>query len=119
MTSSQLTLALDDRHEGQDANLAAGIKPHQDDTARVTTALATLIKSQQPFTASDAHKILEADGHGPYDRNLVSSQMGHLAREGVIKRLWWMHPTPAMQRDRRGSRNPYWQAATRGPAQAA
>jgi hypothetical protein len=119
MIATQLALALDDRHAGQAANLTAGTKTHRDDTARVTAALNALIHSGQPFNASDVHKLVEADDLGPYDRNLVSSQMGTLAHKNEIVRCWGMPLEAATQRARRGSRNPYWQAASRGPAQAA
>lgn len=108
MTSNQLELALADRRDGQEANLAAGATGHRDDTSRVTTAIAQLARSGRTFTANDVHAALKADGGGDYNRNLVSSRMGILAAEGAIVRAWDIHPEPAIQRSRKGSRNPWW-----------
>lgn len=106
--TDQLMLALADRRAGQEANLAAGITGHRDDTARVERAIAELVRRGEPFTSNDVHGIVGNDGGGPYDRNIVSSKMGTLARQGVIVHDWTRRPEPAKQRARKGSRNPYW-----------
>lgn len=109
--TTQLELALSDRKASQEANLAAGKTAHRDDTDRVAAAIAGLIRIGLPFTSNDVHAEVKRDGGQPgYDRNLVSSHMGTLARQRVIVRDWDIRPTPALQRDRKGSRNPWWRA---------
>ena len=109
---AQLAIAYDDRHAGQAANLAAGVRPHRDDTARVTAAVEQLARRGEPFTADDVHELVSRDGGGPYDPNLVSSVLGHWARPPRPRIVALpCHPVPSRRRTRRGSRNRVWIAA--------
>ncbi|AUI56755.1 hypothetical protein [Amycolatopsis sp. BJA-103] len=109
--TNQLELALTDRHAGQAANLAAGRKPYRDDSERVETALQLLIASGAEFTADDVHRVIEFDQSGAkYDRNLVSSAIGHAAKNGDIVRE---DTRVSASRSRHASRNGVWRRAPR------
>lgn len=103
--ADQLALAYEDRHAGQDANLAAATTGHRDDRARVEEALAAEVRTGAPFTADHIHQRM---GEQPYDRNLVSSVMGRWAQDGRIREYRDLAATPSAHRSRRGSRNRYW-----------
>lgn len=109
--TDQLELALADRHAGQAASLAAGRKPYRDDSERVEVALDLLIASGAQFTADDVHRVIEFDQTGaPYDRNLVSSALGHAAKGGRIVRE---ATRVSSARSRHASRNGVWRRADR------
>lgn len=109
--TDQLELALADRHAGMSANLAAGKKSYRDDSKRVETALDLLILSGAAFTADDVHRMIEFDDSGaPYDRNLVSSALGHAAKNGRIVRE---DTRVSKSRTRHASRNGVWRRAPR------
>lgn len=109
--TDQLELAFADRHAGQAANLAAGQKPYRDDSERVEVALDLLIASGAQFTADDVHRVIEFDQSGaPYDRNLVSSALGHAAKNGLIVRE---ATRVSSARSRHASRNGVWRRAPR------
>jgi hypothetical protein len=105
--SDQLALALDDRHAGQDANLAAGTKPHRDDRKRVEVALGALARSGATFTADDVHKRIQKDSPELYDANIVSSAMGIWAKDGRIVEVYGP-PVTSSRRSRHASRNRRW-----------
>ncbi|GLW91813.1 hypothetical protein [Actinokineospora globicatena] len=107
MADDQLRLALDDRHRGQAANLAAGQTSHRDDRSAVELALATCIRNHRPFNADDVHALVLHELKRPYNRNLVSSAMGVAAQHGYIREE--PRPaTPSANRTRKGSRNRHW-----------
>jgi hypothetical protein len=101
--TDQLAFALADRHDGQDANLAAGVKVHTDDRGRVETAVAVLARSGMAFTADDVHARLDE----PYDRNIVSSVMGVWSQRGHLQEAE-QRAVPSLSRTRHGSRNRWW-----------
>lgn len=107
----QLRLALDDRHAGQVANLAANTTVHRDDRARVEKAVALLARSGASFTADTVHKVVCHDDPTPYDRNLVSSVLGIQARHGHIVEDTSLRPAASSHRSRRASRNRWWRGS--------
>lgn len=111
--TDQLTLALADRHAGQAANLAAGTRVHTDDRTRVEEAVAAEARTGAPFTADHIHQRLGTEQ--PYDRNLVSSVMGHWTRDGRLREFDELRPTPSAHRTRKGSRNRWWIGAGHVP----
>jgi hypothetical protein len=108
ITDEQLTLALADRHAGQDANLAAGTTGYRDDRGRVERAVATLARSGAAFTADTVHRLVLQDDETPYCRNLVSSVLGTWARDGRIREDRSLAPVASANRSRRASRNRWW-----------
>jgi hypothetical protein len=105
---NQLTLALERRHEGQDANLAAAVKPHMDLRSRVESIVAILAKDGVPFNADKIHGQLKKEIGEVYDRNVVSSVMGKWAQAGRIIRVPEKGITPSKEPTRNGSRNSWW-----------
>lgn len=106
--STQLEPAYTARREGQEANLAAGTKPHRDDTVCVENAIAELIRQPAPFTADTVHQQIQRLNPQPYDRNLVASVLGRHARKRHIVRVYDKGLTPSHSASRRGSRNAWW-----------
>lgn len=110
--NGQQQLALGDRHDGQNRNLAAGQKTYRDDRHRVEVAVATLARHGGLFTADDVHRLVEHDNSGAdYDRNLVSSVMGVWAQQHRIVRITY---AVSASRTRHASRNGVWRG-TRSP----
>lgn len=105
--TDQLELdGLNARHQGQDANLAAGTKPYRDDRHRVEVAVATYARSGALFTADDVHKAIAHDGiEAGYDRNLVSSVLGVWSKDGRIRQI---ARSVSTSRTRHASRNAVW-----------
>lgn len=104
----QLTLALADRHAGQDANLAAGTTVLRDDRGRVERAVSVLTRSGAAFCADTVHRLVLQDDSAPYCRNLVSSVLGTWARDGRIVEDRSLAPIASANRSRRASRNRWW-----------
>lgn len=105
--TDQLELALADRHEGQDANLAAGDTDECDDRNRVEDALGYLARSGVVFGADDVHKRIKEASDRPYKPNMVSSVMGFWAQDGRICRIEGTHAI-SERRSRHASRNGLW-----------
>ncbi|ALG07635.1 hypothetical protein [Kibdelosporangium phytohabitans] len=113
--ADQLTLALTDRHAGQQANLAASTTGHRDHRDVVELAVTVCARNGRPFTADDVHRLVARELSAPYDHNLVSSVMGVWAHAGRIVEEP-LRATASRQRSRRASRNRWWSGVRGGTA---
>lgn len=108
-----LDLALADRHDGQQANLAAATTGARDHRTVVETAVATLVRSGTVFTADNVHALVQhALGSQLYDANLVSSVMGIWAKDHRMVEVPRRTVT-SERRTRHASRNRSWQRCPR------
>jgi hypothetical protein len=118
--NDQLQLALGDRRDGQEANLAAGTTTLRDERAVIEEALALLTRNRdahgQPraFTADNVHHLVEHELGPIYDRNRVSSCMGIWAAHGRIVEDD-QRAIPSTHRPRKGSRNRWWRGTITAP----
>lgn len=113
-TQPALDLAYADRHDGQQANLAAATTGARDHRAVVEEAVATLARSNTIFCADNVHALVQhALGGTHYDANLVSSVMGIWAKdERIVEQT--RRTVPSARRSRHASRNRWWRCPRRG-----
>lgn len=103
--TSQLSLSLADRHEGQAAVLAAATTAHRDDRHQAEAVLAELVRAGAPFTSEDVRRLAKLDDAAP---NLMPSVIGVAAARRVIVPVGEYR---SARRSRHASRNRVWIAA--------